>query len=239
MERCKPTVILTEASLGRIMQHIQSKKNVKSWGVVTAYRWDQTPTQNKERNKELAEKIRAKGLGFIQMEGHWQECQNKQMNYFDCPKDQLQDSVEISLFVPNVNLKTIHSLGNQYEQDAVMYGGEETKGKGFLVYKNGRLENVGDFHPDNIQQAYSKMRNDGKTFAFQREKNKRKNMGTLPGSSAEKDDKLINMLPKDILNRTVRNTETGRNIKVSSALKYGDDSPVKKSAMSLVHMLKK
>ncbi len=108
-----------------------------------------------------------------------------------------------------------------------------------LVYKNGRMENVGDFHPDNMQQAYSKMRNTGKVFAFQREKNKKKNMGTLSGSSAEKDDKLIKMLPKDILNKTVRNPETGRDIKVQSALRYDDKAPVKKNAMSLVQMMQK
>ena len=64
-------------------------------------------------------------------------------------------------------------------------------------------------------------------------------MGTLPGSSAETDDKMIGMLPKDILDKTVKNPETGRNIKVKSALKYDDDSQVKKNAMSMVQMLKK
>jgi hypothetical protein len=83
------------------------------------------------------------------------------------------------------------------------------------------------------------MRNTGKTFAFQRQKYKKKNIGTLPGSSAEKDDKLIKMLPKDILNKTVRNPETGRNIKVQSALKYDDKAPVKKAATSLVAMMNK
>ena len=149
------------------------------------------------------------------------------------------DSTEISLFVPNIGIKQIHKLGNDYTQDSVLYGGEDTKGNGVLVYKNGRVENVGQFHPDNMQQAYSKMRNTGKVFAFQREKGKRKNLANLPGSSAEKDDKLIKILPKDILNKTVRNPETGRNIKVQSALKYDDKAPVKKNAMSMVAMLNK
>jgi hypothetical protein len=47
------------------------------------------------------------------------------------------------------------------------------------------------------------------------------------------------MLPKDILNKTVRNPETGRDIKVQSALKYQDGAPVKKNAMSLVQMMQK
>ena len=84
-----------------------------------------------------------------------------------------------------------------------------------------------------------KMRNTGKVFAFQREKGKRKNLANLPGSSAEKDDKLIKILPKDILNKTVRNPETGRDIKVQSALKYDDKAPVKRAATSLVAMMNK
>lgn len=239
MEKRCSVVRLDEASLGRVLQHIQGKKNVKSWGVVTAYRYGNTPAENKEANKRLQSQIRALGHGYFEMEGHWQECQDKSVNYFDCPSDKLVDSVEISLFVPGISIKNLHKLGNQFEQDSVLYGGEDTKGKGMLVYKNGRVENVGDMHPDNMQQAYSKMRNSGKTFAFQRKKGARKNMPNLPGSSAEKADKLIKMLPKDILNKTVRNPETGRDIKVQSALRYQDDAPVKKNAMSLVQMMQK
>ena len=239
MEKGCSVVRLDEASLNRVLQHIQGKKNVKSWGVVTAYRYGNTPAENKAANKILAEKIRGKGLGFFSLEGHWQECQDRSVNYYDCPKDQLVDSTEISLFVPNISIKDIHELGNQFGQDSVLYGGEDTKRKGVLVYKNGRVENVGEMHPDNMQQAYSKLRNTKKVFAFQRKKGTQKNLPNLPGSSAEKDDKLIKMLPKDVLNKTVRNPETGRTIKVQSALRYQDDAPVKKNAMSLVQMMKK
>jgi hypothetical protein len=239
MEKGCKIAVLSEASLGRVLQHIQGKKNVKSWGVVTAYRSDNTPKQNSEANKRLAEMIRKKGLGFFQMEGHWQECQDRSKNYFDCPKSQLIDATEISLFVPNIKAKDIHQLGNEFKQDSVLFGGEETKGRGFLIYNNGRIENVGEMHPDTVQQAYSKMRNTDKTFAFKRHKGKKRDMGTMAGSSAEKDDKLIGMLPKDILDRTVRNPETGRDIKVATALRKNDNEPVKKSAMSLVQMLQK
>ncbi len=60
-----------------------------------------------------------------------------------------------------------------------------------------------------------------------------------PVSANERDDKLIKMLPKDVLNKTVRNPETGRTIKVQSALRYQDDAPVKKNAMSLVQLMQK
>ena len=239
MEKGCKIAVLTEASLGRVLQHIQGKKNVKSWGVVTAYRSDNTPKQNVEANKKLAEIIREKGLGFFQLEGHWQECQDRTKNYFDCPKSQLKDATEISLFVPNIKAKDIHQLGNQFNQDSVLFGGEETKNRGFLIYKNGRIENVSEMHPDTVQQAYSKMRNTDKVFAFQRSKGKKRDMGTMAGSSAETDDKLISMLPKDVLDRTIKNPETGRNIKVATALRKNDDEPVKKSAISLVKILQK
>ena len=160
---------IDEASLNRAYQHVVEKK-VPSWGMLTAYRYANSKKQNIEANKKLEADLRTKGYGYFKVEGHWQECQDKRVNYFDCPKDKLVDSTEISLFVPNIGIKQIHKLGKQFEQDSVLYGGEDTKGKGVLVYKNGRVENVGDMHPDNMQQAYSKMRNTGKVFAFQRKK---------------------------------------------------------------------
>ena len=239
MEKGCREIILTEASLGRVLQHVQGKAKSKRWGVVTAYRYGNTPIENKALNKDLETTLRARGYGFFKVEGHWQECQNKRVNYFDCPKDQLKDATEISFFVPQINIKELHEIGNRYGQDAVLYGGEETKGNGVLIYKNGRVENVGKMHPDNMQQAYTKMRNTGQVFAFQRDKGSRKNLPNMPGSDAERDDKLIKLLPKDILNKTVKNPETGRNIKVASALRYNDDQAVKKNAMSLVQMMQK
>jgi hypothetical protein len=54
-----------------------------------------------------------------------------------------------------------------------------------------------------------------------------------------KDSKLTNNLPKDIADKMVKNPQTGRDIKVTSALKYDDKSPVYKAATSLVAMMNK
>jgi hypothetical protein len=51
--------------------------------------------------------------------------------------------------------------------------------------------------------------------------------------------KLTANLPTDIANKTVRNPKTGKNIKVTSALKYDTKSPVHKAATSLVAMMSK
>ena len=228
MEKRCSVVRLDEASLGRVLQHIQGKKNVKSWGVVTAYRYGNTPAENKEANKRLQSQIRALGHGYFEMEGHWQECQDKSVNYFDCPNDKLVDSVEISLFVPNITAKEIHKLGKKYGQDAVIFGGEKTKGNATLIFKDGKVENIGKFSPDKIQQAYSKLKG-GRTFVFKPEE----------PTVSDDETKLMDLLPKDILDKTIKNPATGNMIKVQTALAYDEKHPAFKAAQTFVAQSKK
>jgi len=228
MEKGCKIVRLDEASLGRVLQHIQGKKSVKNWGMLTAYRYINTPNQNKKLNKQLEAEIRAKGYGFFKVEGHWVECQDGNLSYNDCPPNLLKDAIEESLFVPNISAKDIHKLGKKYGQDAVIFGGEQTKGNATLIFKDGKVENIGKFSPDKIQQAYSKLKG-GKTFVFQPEKPK----------ASDDETKLIDLLPKDILNKKVKNPETGNMVKVQTALAYDEKHPAFKAATSLVKMIKK
>jgi hypothetical protein len=233
MERRKPYK-LDEASLARAYQHVVEKK-VPSWGMLTAYRYANTKKENQEANKKLESDLRGKGYGFFKVEGHWQECQDSNLNYVDCPKDKLQDSIEVSLFVPHMKRKDAESLCKKYEQDAVIYGGEDTKGDAHLIFKNGSEDNIGKFQPGKVEQAYSKFKG-GKTFVFGKEKKKE----VEPKKDlSPKDSKLTSNLPKDIANKMVKNPQTGRDIKVTSALKYDDKSPVYKAATSLVAMMNK
>ena len=233
MERQKPYK-LDEASLARAYQHVVEKK-VPSWGMLTAYRYANTKKQNQDANKKLEKDLRTKGYGFFKVEGHWQECQDANLNYTDCPKDKLQDSIEVSLFVPGMKKEDAKSLCKKYEQDAVIYGGEDTKGDAHLIFKNGTEDNIGKFQPGKVEQAYSKFKG-GKTFVFGKEKKKE----VEPKKDlSPKDSKLTSNLPKDIANKMVKNPQTGRDIKVTSALKYDDKSPVYKAATSLVAMLNK
>jgi hypothetical protein len=233
MERQKPYK-LDEASLARAYQHVVEKK-VPSWGMLTAYRYANTKKQNQDANKKLERDLRTKGYGFFKVEGHWQECQDANLNYTDCPKDKLQDSIEVSLFVPGMKKEDAKSLCKKYEQDAVIYGGADTKGDAHLIFKNGSEDNIGKFQPGKVEQAYSKFKG-GKTFVFGKEKKKE----VEPKKDlSPKDSKLISNLPKDIANKMVKNPQTGRDIKVTSALKYDDKSPVYKAATSLVAMMNK
>jgi hypothetical protein len=233
MERRKPYK-LDEASLARAYQHVVEKK-VPSWGMLTAYRYANSKKQNLEANKKLESDLRAKGYGYFKVEGHWQECQDNTLNYVDCPKDKLQDSIEVSLFVPGLKKDDAKSLCKKYEQDAVIYGGEDTKGDAHLIFKNGSEDNIGKFQPGKVSQAYSKIKG-GKTFVFAHKKKEPKMNTSAPTAS---NSKLTANLPKDIANKTVKNPETGKDIKVTSALKYDDKSPVYKAATSLVAMMNK
>jgi hypothetical protein len=228
MEKGCKIVRLDEASLGRVLQHIQGKKNVKNWGMLTAYRYVNTPNQNKKLNKELESELRQMGHGFFKVEGHWVECQDSNLSYEDCPPNLLKDAIEESLFVPNISAKDIHNLGKKYGQDAVIFGGEQTKGNATLIFKDGKVENIGKFSPDKIQQAYSKLKG-GKTFVFKPEEPK----------VSDDETKLMDLLPKDILNKTIKNPSTGNMIKVKSALAYDEKHPAFKAAQTFVAQTKK
>jgi hypothetical protein len=228
MEKRCQVVKLDEASLGRVLQHVQGKKNVKNWGMMTAYRYANTPNQNKKLNKELEAELRKMGHGFFKVEGHWVECQDGNLSYEDCPENLLKDAIEESLFVPNISAKEIHKLGKKYGQDAVIFGGEETKGNATLIFKDGKVENIGKFSPNKIQQAYSKLKG-GKTFVFNPEEPK----------VSDDETKLIDLMPKDALNKKVKNPQTGNMVKVQTALSYDEKHPAFKAATSLVKMMKK
>jgi hypothetical protein len=228
MEKGCKIVRLDEASLGRVFQHIQGKKNVKNWGMLTAYRYVNTPNQNKKLNRQLETDLRALGHGFFKVEGHWVECQDGNLSYADCPPNLLKDAVEESIFVPNITAKEIHKLGKKYGQDAVIFGGEQTKGNATLIFKDGKVENIGKFSPDKIQQAYSKLKG-GKTFVFNPEQPK----------VSDDETKLMDLLPKDILNKKVKNPQTGNMVKVQTALAYDEKHPAFKAAQTIVAQSKK
>jgi hypothetical protein len=221
---------LNEASLGRIYQHVVSNPKMKNWGVVTASRGELTPAENKQRNKELEADLRKMGYGFVHVDGMWQECRKPDTEYKDCPDDMKVPTQEKSLFIPNISKEDVQSLGKKYQQDSVLFADEETKAKGeatFIDSKSGEAFNIGKFAPGKVAQGYSKMKG-GKVFTFEPEAEPKK-------SEPKKDDmKLKSLLPKGILDKTVQNPDTGKMIKVKSALKYDDTSKVKQAAKAMI-----
>jgi len=220
---------LDEASIGRIYQHVVSNPKVKNWGVVTASRGELTPAENKQRNKELENDLRKLGYGFVHVDGMWQECRKPDTEYKDCPDDMKVPTAEKSLFIPNISQKHIQSLGKKYQQDSVLFADGKTKAKGeatFIDSKSGEAFNIGKFSPGKVAQGYSKLKGN-KVFTFEPE--------AEPKVEPKKDDmKLKSLLPKGILDKTVKNPDTGKMIKVKSALKYDDDAQVKQAAKVMI-----
>jgi hypothetical protein len=221
---------INEASLGRIYQHVVSNPKMKNWGVVTASRGELTPAENKQRNKELENDLRKMGYGFVHVDGMWQECRKPDTEYKDCPDDMKVPTEEKSLFIPNISQQHIQALGKKYQQDSVLFADEKTKANGeatFIDSKSGEAFNIGKFAPGKVAQGYSKMKG-GKVFTFEPEAEPKK-------SEPKKDDmKLKSLLPKGILDKTVQNPDTGKMIKVKSALKYDDTSKVKQAAKAMI-----
>jgi hypothetical protein len=145
---------------------------------------------------------------------------------------------EKSLFIPNISQKHIQALGKKYQQDSVLFADDETRAKGeatFIDSKSGEAFNIGKFSPGKIAQGYSKIKG-GKVFTFEPKSDEE----PKKDDTAKKDDiKLKSLVPKDILDKTVKNPKTGRNIKVKTALKYDKSSPAYGAATTLVKQAKK
>ena len=221
---------INEASLGRIYQHVVSNPKMKNWGVVTASRGELTPAENKQRNKELENDLRKLGYGFVHVDGMWQECRKPDTEYKDCPDDMKVPTEEKSLFIPNISQEHIQSLGKKYQQDSVLFADDKAKANGeatFIDSKSGESFNIGKFSPGKIAQGYSKMKG-GKVFTFEPQAEPKK-------SEPKKDDmKLKSLIPAGILDKTIKNPDTGKMIKVKSALKYDDTSKVKQAAKDMI-----
>ena len=221
---------INEASLGRIYQHVVSNPKMKNWGVVTASRGELTPAENKQRNKELENDLRKLGYGFVHVDGMWQECRKPDTEYKDCPDDMKVPTEEKSLFIPNISQQHIQALGKKYQQDSVLFADDKAKANGeatFIDSKSGESFNIGKFSPGKIAQGYSKMKG-GKVFTFEPQAEPKK-------SEPKKDDmKLKSLIPAGILDKTIKNPDTGKMIKVKSALKYDDTHKVKQAAKDMI-----
>jgi hypothetical protein len=229
---------LDEESMGRIYQHVVSNPKTKSWAVITASRGENTPAENARKNKDLENDLRKMGLGFVHADGMWRECKNRNIEYKDCPEELRVPSPEKVLFIPNIPKDKAVALGKKYEQDSVLFADEETKAKGeatFIDSKSGEAFNIGKFTPGKIAQGYTKMKGD-KVFTFLQPGEK----GITPKEKPNKDDmKLKSLVPKGILDKMVKNPETGNMIKLKSALKKDKTSPIYKTAVGMVKQSKK
>ena len=157
--------MINEASLGRVYQHV-TKNASESFAIITAFRGGFSKQENISRNKSLEGNVRSLGLGFFKVKGYWVECSDSSLDYDSCPEDKKVPVVETSLFIPNISQKDAVRLGKLYDQDAIIYQGKETNDKVELISKSGKtLAKLGEFSPNKIKQAYTKVK--GKSFTFE------------------------------------------------------------------------
>jgi len=156
--------LLNERSLGRVFQHTK-KAGEKSFGIVTSWRSANTSRVNRINMKRLQQMVRSMQLGYFMLKGHWQECQDPNVPYDQCPPNKLVDAVEPSLFVPGLTKAQAMKIARRFEQDAIIYSGPETKGLVTLQFRDGGSMTIGKFSPMKIAQAYSTVK--GKDFVFE------------------------------------------------------------------------
>jgi len=156
---------ISEASLGRVYQHM-TKQGSESFAIITAFRGGFTYKQNLSRNKQLESGVRSLGLGFFKQKGYWNECEDPNIEYKDCPADKIKPVIELSLFIPNIKFKDAVKLGKKFDQDAIVYQGTETNDKVELISKSGSsIMKLGKFAPNKVSQAYSKVK--GRSYVFE------------------------------------------------------------------------
>lgn len=241
---------LDEISLGRIYQHVVSNPKMKSWAVITASRGELTPAENKKRNKELENQLRGLGLGFAHADGMWRECKDQTIEYKNCPEEMRVPTQEKVLFIPNISKEDAVKLGKQWNQDSVLFADGEERKNGeatFIDSKSGEAFNIGKFSPGKISQGYTKLKS-GQVFTFEPKEDEPKKDEPLkvepkaePGSEkmVSNPTQLKSLLPKGIADKKIKNPETGKMIKVKSALKYDKNSPVYKATVAMVKKAKK
>jgi len=178
------------SSLSRVWQFIEDKN--RSFGIVSAFRNDhikmdnKSPTEDevksnkkqniiasKKKHKELKEKIRDMGLGYVELAGGTQET-NQQ--------GQTINVLEDSLFIPNISRDDLLNLGREYNQDSVIYkNGDQfamliTKGTNFgksdMDFGSSQQSKNITFDPELIKavgsfSALKKGPDSGEKFLFQ------------------------------------------------------------------------
>ena len=156
---------ISEASLGRVYQHM-TKQGSESFAIITAFRGGYTNKQNLSRNKQLESSVRSLGLGFFKQKGYWNECEDPNIEYKDCPADKIKPVIELSLFIPNIKFNDAVKLGKKFDQDAIVYQGPDTDDKVELISKSGgSIMKLGKFAPNKVSQAYSKVK--GRSYVFE------------------------------------------------------------------------
>lgn len=148
--------LISEASLSRLLKHYEDS----TFAIITAYREEYSKEEKIKRNRELRGILNSMKMGVHQLVGHWRECQLKDVEYEDCPKNELVDVIERSYFVPKRKdisdkefEKKILDLVKKFDQDAAVLYMNKTA---YVLTKSGKKEKIGTkLSLNKIAQGYS------------------------------------------------------------------------------------
>jgi len=156
--------MINESSLSSVWQHFNDPdRNV---AILTAFRGEYTYEENVARNKTLAADLRKEGYGFFYVDGYWIENQGTENE-----RKVSEDSIFV--IAPSSSdsfAETIHKLGNQWDQDAVLV--KDRTGTR-IINNDGSDFALGPIQPGKLGVLYTKLRNNKKanTFVFESERN--------------------------------------------------------------------
>jgi len=149
--------LISEAGLSRLLTKYNEGKE---FAIITAYRRQYGKAENIRRNRDLRAVLNAAKMGVYQLVGHWQECRDPDINWRNCPKDQLVDTIERSYMVIKPDAMDSQSfatfivgLVDEYEQDgALIKQGPDVE----FIQGDGTRFSIGtDITLGKITQAYS------------------------------------------------------------------------------------
>lgn len=160
---------LTEASLGRIWQHIQKAGGEdKPLGFISAFAFgpdEGGKKANMAATDKLYSDLRSMKLGPAKLIGYWKGCKDKpNLSWDECPKEDRITTREVTFAVPGISRKDLIRLGSKFLQNSV------------IIVENGRVElielrkgnatvDLGKFTPMKIADAYSRVK--GHPFVFE------------------------------------------------------------------------
>lgn len=175
---------LTEASLSRVWQHLESGD---SWGIISAWRGayesldpaklQRRRAENNRRSDQLESDLQSMGYGYIPLKGRFkEEVDADELDPSDPidPEDVEGGGVwveERSFFVPQIERGDLVELGAKYDQDAVLFGEPGPDGEVVMIDSDSgeTLFSLGpnegsNLRPRKIGDAYSRVK--GHAFAF-------------------------------------------------------------------------
>jgi len=162
---------LTESSLSRIYQHIESEDSV--FVIISAYQ-NVDPAEDKRNHGKLHNEIRAMGYGLIEFDSQWKY-------------DDGTIAGEQSFFVPKMTKQEGLQLCRKYDQEAIIFkdsdGMVELKQNGSVGMRFNSSSQKKNFTQAN-KDLFSKLKKGnhrGKNFTFTLKEYKRENLATAYG----------------------------------------------------------